>query len=133
MSLTGEAGRHRRRPPLLRLRNLNVEFPTAMGTPVVALHDIDLAIGSGEIMGLVGESGAGKTTLARSILDLPPAPGRITSGEIWFDGRNLRALPERELQRDARPRPVDDRAEPARRANPLLTVASRSRPWRGCI
>ena len=64
------------------------------------------------------ESGAGKTTLARSILNLPPAPGRITSGEIWFDGRNLRALPERELHEMRGRRPLDDRAEPARRAQP---------------
>jgi oligopeptide/dipeptide ABC transporter ATP-binding protein len=108
--------------PLLELKGLNVEFPTAMGEPVAALRDIDLSIGAGEIMGLVGESGAGKTTLARSILNLPPAPGRIAKGEIWFDGRNLRTLPERELHamrgRDLSMIVPNPRGE----LNPLLTV-----------
>ena len=85
--------------PLVEIRKLSAEFPTAMGRPRQALREIDLEIGSGEIVGLVGESGAGKTTLARSILNLPPVPGRITAGEVLFDGRSFRTLPPLEQQR----------------------------------
>jgi oligopeptide/dipeptide ABC transporter ATP-binding protein len=85
--------------PLLELRGLRVEFPAAIGPAHIALRDLDLAVAPGEILGLVGESGAGKTTLARSIMNLPPVPGRITAGEIWFGGRDLRRLPEERLRR----------------------------------
>lgn len=78
---------------------MRVEFPKAMGAPSVAIKSLDIDIAPGSILGLVGESGAGKTTLARSILNLPPAPGRITSGKIWFDGVDLRQLSEGEQQR----------------------------------
>ncbi len=84
---------------LLEVRNLRVEFPSAFKQTNVALRNLDLEIRSGEILGLVGESGAGKTTLARSILKLPPAPGRITGGEVWFDKRDLLKASEKELQR----------------------------------
>jgi oligopeptide/dipeptide ABC transporter ATP-binding protein len=88
----------------------------------VVLQDIDLDIGRGEILGLVGESGAGKTTLARSILNLPPVPGRITRGQIWFDGRDLRALPEPVL-RQMRGRDLSMIVpNPRGELNPLLTV-----------
>ncbi len=110
--------------PVLELRGLTVEFPTAMGPPVVALRRVDLTIGAGEIIGLVGESGAGKTTLARSILNLPPAPGRITAGEIRFNGRDLRSAPEREVHairgRDISMIVPNPRGE----LNPLLTVGA---------
>lgn len=83
----------------LSIRDLRVEFPKAMGAPSVAINSLDIDIAPGSILGLVGESGAGKTTLARSILNHPPAPGRITNGKIWFDGVDLRQLSEREQQR----------------------------------
>jgi oligopeptide/dipeptide ABC transporter ATP-binding protein len=82
----------------LQIEGLRVEFPTVAGEPKVAIRDLDLSIFPGEILGLVGESGAGKTTLARSILNLPPAPGRVAAGKIRLDGVNLLQLPERELQ-----------------------------------
>src|SRR5690349_8330390 len=90
--------------PVLEICDLHVEYPTAMGAPRPALRGIDLSIGQGEILGLVGESGAGKTTLARSILNLPPVPGRITRGRILFGGpdlrmTDLRTLGDTELQR----------------------------------
>jgi ABC-type dipeptide/oligopeptide/nickel transport system ATPase component len=68
--------------PLLSIRNLSVQFFTYQGV-VRALEDIDLTIQRGEILGLVGETGCGKSVLARSILRLiPDPPGRITHGEI---------------------------------------------------
>jgi len=84
---------------MLALRGLTVEFPTIAGPPRTVIRDLDLDIAPGEIFGLVGESGAGKTTLARSLLRLPPEPGRIASGAILFKGRDLMQLREAELER----------------------------------
>jgi oligopeptide/dipeptide ABC transporter ATP-binding protein len=82
----------------LEIEKLRVEFPTVAGVPKVAIRDLDLSVYAGEILGLVGESGAGKTTLARSIMNLPPAPGRVAAGSVRFSGVNLLDLPERRLQ-----------------------------------
>lgn len=83
---------------LLRVENMRVVFPTAIGRSRTVLHGIDLSVKSGEILGLVGESGAGKTTLARSILGAPPVPGRIATGRVMFEGRDILTLPEKQLR-----------------------------------
>lgn len=109
-------------PSTMAVRGLTVEFPAMSGPPVTAIRDLDLSIGRGEIFGLVGESGAGKTTLARALLCLPPEPGRIAAGEIRFEGRDLVALDEAELQqmrgRDLSMIVPNPRSE----LNPLLPV-----------
>ena len=108
--------------PMLAVRGLTVEFAAFSGAPVTAVCDFDLSIASGEIFGLVGESGAGKTTLARALLRLPPEPGRIAAGEIRLAGRDLMELSETEMQRlrgrDLSMIVPNPRAE----LNPLLTV-----------
>ena len=92
------------------------------GAAVTAVRDFGLSIRPGEIFGLVGESGAGKTTLARALLRLPPEPGRIAAGEIRLAGRDLMALDETEMQRlrgrDLSMIVPNPRAE----LNPLLSV-----------
>ncbi len=93
-----DAVRHRP-SAALEIRGLQVEFPTVSGKPKIAVRDLDLSIMPGEILGLVGESGAGKTTLARSILNLPPPPGRVAAGTVRFGDADLLKLPERALQR----------------------------------
>lgn len=108
--------------PALRIRELRVEFPTALGDPTIAIKNLSFEIEPGTILGLVGESGAGKTTLARSILNLPPMPGRITSGEVWFEGADLRKLPENE-QRERRGRDLSIVVpNPRGELNPLIPV-----------
>jgi len=83
---------------LLEIRNLGVEFSMYKST-VKAIQGIDLTMQKEETLGLVGESGCGKSVTALSIVRLIPYPaGRIVSGEIWFEGENLLNKSEREMQ-----------------------------------
>jgi oligopeptide/dipeptide ABC transporter ATP-binding protein len=83
---------------ILQIRNLRTYFHTPDGT-VKAVDGVDLDVRRGEVLGLVGESGCGKSVTALSIMRLVETPGRIESGEIWFEGRNLLALDEAEMSR----------------------------------
>lgn len=83
---------------ILSIRGLNVSYPIYGAKAVRAVRELDLTIRPGEILGLVGESGSGKTTLARAIMGLLARPGRIDSGEVVFDGRDMRALSEEALR-----------------------------------
>jgi peptide/nickel transport system ATP-binding protein/oligopeptide transport system ATP-binding protein len=85
--------------PLLQIRSLSTHFFTEEGV-VRAVENVDLEIHPGEILSLVGESGCGKSVTGLSILRLIPSPpGRIVSGEILFDGRNLLQLEETEMEK----------------------------------
>jgi peptide/nickel transport system ATP-binding protein len=84
--------------PLLDVRHLRVEFPTRRGT-LVALDDVSFEIAPGEILGVVGESGAGKSLTGAAIIGLLDPPGRIAAGEIRFDGRRIDALPYEEMRK----------------------------------
>ena len=81
---------------ILSIQGLNVVYPVYGQRAVRAVRGLDLGIAPGEILGLVGESGSGKTTLARAIMGLLAQPGRIDSGAIGFDGRDMRTLSEDE-------------------------------------
>ena len=83
---------------LLSVRNLVVEFPTGRAEKVHAVSDVSLDVRRGETVGLVGESGCGKSTVAKAIMQLP----RPTSGEVEYDGRDLTSLPKRELRETRR-------------------------------
>jgi peptide/nickel transport system ATP-binding protein len=83
---------------LLEVRNLSVGFPGPDGAQI-ALADINFTLARSEILGLVGETGAGKSVLARSIIGLLPGRGRILGGDIEFAGRPLSALSERQYRR----------------------------------
>ena len=74
---------------LLEIDGLNIEFPTRRGT-VEAARNVTLMVKSGEVLGLVGESGAGKSTIGNAVINLLEAPGRITSGSIKFMGKELK-------------------------------------------
>ncbi len=83
---------------LLKLENLNVTFDTSEGI-IHAVNDVSLKIEKGEIVGLVGESGCGKSVTALSILRLLPIPpARVEGGTIFFDGIDLLKIPEKEMR-----------------------------------
>jgi peptide/nickel transport system ATP-binding protein len=107
--------------PLLEVRHLRVEFPTRRGT-LVALDDISFDIAPGEILGVVGESGAGKSLTGASIIGLLDPPGRIAGGEIRFEGRRIDNLPYEEMRR-VRGRSIGAIfQDPLTSLNPLYTV-----------
>ena len=84
--------------PLLEVRHLKVEFPTRFGT-LVALDDVSFDIAPGEILGVVGESGAGKSLTGSAIIGLLDPPGRIAAGEVRFDGRRIDNLPYEDMRK----------------------------------
>ncbi|MFH0886621.1 MAG: ABC transporter ATP-binding protein [bacterium] len=83
---------------LLEIKNLNVEYYKG-GQTIPAVRGVDLTIKPGEIIGLVGESGCGKSTIALSIMRLiPPRQGKITSGQILFADQDIVRMPEDECR-----------------------------------
>ncbi|HEV7913449.1 MAG TPA: ABC transporter ATP-binding protein [Albitalea sp.] len=107
--------------PLLEVRHLRVEFPTRRGT-LVALDDISFEIAPGEILGVVGESGAGKSLTGAAIIGLLDPPGRIAGGEIRFAGRRIDNLPYDEM-RKVRGRSIGAVfQDPLTSLNPLYTI-----------
>jgi oligopeptide/dipeptide ABC transporter ATP-binding protein len=83
---------------LLKIENLRIDYPIAIGT-VHAVRGVSLEVPAGGTLGIVGESGSGKSTLGLAVLRLVRAPGKITGGRVLFEGRDLAALPEREMRR----------------------------------
>ncbi|SFN96876.1 dipeptide ABC transporter ATP-binding protein [Mycetocola miduiensis] len=83
--------------PLLQIRDLQVGFETQRGM-VPAVRGVDLTLYVGQTLAIVGESGSGKTTTAQSIIDLLPGTGKVTGGQILFEGRDLTTLSAREIQ-----------------------------------
>ncbi|HLU59837.1 MAG TPA: ABC transporter ATP-binding protein [Pseudonocardia sp.] len=108
--------------PVLSVRGLTTEFVTPNGV-VKAVTDVSWDLYPGETLGVVGESGSGKTVTAMSILGLVPCPpGRIVSGEILFEGRDLLTMPAKEL-RQVRGRDIGMIfQDPMTSLNPVLTV-----------
>jgi len=84
--------------PLLEVENLRVEFPTRRGT-LVAVDDVSFHIDPGEILGVVGESGAGKSLTGAAIIGLLEPPGRIAGGQVRLAGRRIDNLPYEEMRR----------------------------------
>ena len=109
-------------PPLLEVRDLHTEFRTGAGT-VPAVDGISYTVERGETVAIVGESGSGKTAGALSILRLiPDPPGRVTGGEILFDGRDLLRLSGEDI-RQVRGADIGMIfQEPMTSLNPVLTI-----------
>jgi peptide/nickel transport system ATP-binding protein len=84
--------------PVLSVRNLRVEFPNRRGA-LVAVNDISFDIARGEVLGVVGESGAGKSLTGNAIIGLLEPPGRIAAGEVWLDGARIDGLAPEAMRR----------------------------------
>jgi peptide/nickel transport system ATP-binding protein len=107
--------------PLLEVKNLRVEFPTRHGT-LRALDDISFDIAPGEILGVVGESGAGKSLTGAAIIGLLEPPGRVAAGQIVFDGQRIDQLDADQMRR-IRGRHIGAVfQDPLTSLNPLYTV-----------
>ena len=108
---------------VIDVRNLKVEFPGRRGT-VTALSDISLSIRPGEILGVVGESGAGKSMTGLAIQGLLERPGRIAGGEVWLGERRIDTLKDREMEK-IRGREIGAIfQDPLTSLNPLFTVGA---------
>jgi peptide/nickel transport system ATP-binding protein len=88
-------------PPVLSVRDLRLHYFTSKGA-VRALDGVSFDLAPGETLGLVGESGCGKTTTGVALLNMPSPPGRIVSGSILVDGTEIVGMRDRELRRDVR-------------------------------
>jgi len=107
--------------PLLRVRDLTTYFFTDLGV-LKAVDGVDLQIGRGETVGLAGESGSGKSVLGRSILRLIQPPGRIVGGEVLFEGEDLLAKTEGEMQNIRGGAIAMAFQDPLTTLNPVLSV-----------
>lgn len=108
--------------PLLAIRDLRIAFPGEGGGWVEVVRGVSLDVASGEVVGLVGESGAGKSLTALAVLGLLPPPGRVVGGAIELDGVDLLGLREPELRRLRGTEIGLVAQEPAAALHPMLTV-----------
>jgi len=109
--------------PLLEVRDLEVEFPMRAGR-LKALRGVGFSLDGGERLGIVGESGAGKSMAAYAILNLITEPGRISAGEISFDGTRLDTLDDEEMRHIRGNRIAMIFQDPMMTLNPVLTVGT---------
>jgi len=107
--------------PLLEVRELIVEFPTRHGT-LRALDQVSFSIAQGEILGVVGESGAGKSLTGAAIVGLLTPPGRIAGGAVYLDGQRIDTLAAEPLRRIRGRRIGMIFQDPLTTLNPLLRI-----------
>jgi peptide/nickel transport system ATP-binding protein len=107
--------------PLLEVRHLSVEFPSRRGT-LLALDDISFSIAPGEVLGVVGESGAGKSLTGAAIIGLLDPPGRIAGGEILLAGQRIDNLPYEQMRAIRGRRIGAIFQDPLTSLNPLYTI-----------
>ncbi|HMN62593.1 MAG TPA: ABC transporter ATP-binding protein, partial [Anaerolinea sp.] len=107
--------------PLLEVKNLKTYFFTEDGV-VKAVDGVDLYVNQGEVLGLVGESGCGKSVTSLSIMRLLGIPGKVVDGEIFFAGQNLLKVPENEMVKMRGNRMSMIFQQPQTSLNPVFTV-----------
>ena len=107
---------------ILEIKDLSVDYVTDDGT-VHAVNHLNLDLNRGETLGLVGETGAGKTTTAKTILQLlPRSQGKIVSGEVYFDGNDLLKRTDKEMRKIRGGKISMIFQDPMTSLNPVLTV-----------
>ncbi len=106
---------------LLHIEGLRTEFPGER-RPFAAVDGVDIAVARGKTLGIVGESGCGKSMLSLSVMGLVPPPGRIAAGQVVFDGQNLLRLPPSAMRSLRGRRIAMIFQEPMTSLNPAYTV-----------
>jgi peptide/nickel transport system ATP-binding protein len=106
---------------LLSIEGIRTVFRTGNGE-VAAVDGVSLSVAKGKTLGIVGESGCGKSVLSLSVMRLVPQPGRITAGKVMFDGRDLLSLPAGEMRDIRGSRIAMIFQEPMTSLNPVFTV-----------
>jgi peptide/nickel transport system ATP-binding protein len=106
---------------ILQAKNLRVEFRTRRGT-LVAVDDVSFSVARGEVLGVVGESGAGKSLTGLAIMGLLESPGRLAAGEVWLEGRRIDQLPHAALRAIRGRRIGVVFQDPLGSLNPLYTI-----------
>ena len=106
---------------ILEVQNLKVQFPTRRGT-LTAVDDISFSIAAGEVLGVVGESGAGKSITGMAVIGLLDPPGRIAAGEVRLEGQRIDNLPHEALRRIRGRRIGVIFQDPLTSLNPLYTI-----------
>jgi peptide/nickel transport system ATP-binding protein len=109
--------------PLLSIASLRTTFRTANGE-IAAVDGVDVSVARGRTLGIVGESGCGKSVLSLSVMRLVPPPGRIAGGKILFGGRNLLDLPPPEMRAIRGNRIAMIFQEPMTSLNPVFTAGA---------
>jgi peptide/nickel transport system ATP-binding protein len=112
---------HGRRPPVLEVKDLKVEFPTRRGT-LVGVDGVSFHIDEGEVLGFVGESGAGKSLTGAAVIGLLEPPGRIADGQVILDGERIDQLPYERVRRLRGKKIAMVFQDPLTSLNPLYTV-----------
>lgn len=107
--------------PILEVKNLETTFMTNAG-PVRAVNNVSYDIGRGQTMGIVGESGCGKSVTSYSLMRLIEKPGRVTGGEVLLNGRNILAMSEEQMQDIRGGEMAMIFQEPMTALNPVLTI-----------
>ena len=107
--------------PLLRVENLRVDFPTRRGT-LVAVDDISFDLDEGEVLGVVGESGAGKSLTGAAIIGLLEPPGRVAHGQVVFDGERIDDIGIEQMRRLRGNQIAMIFQDPLTSLNPLFSV-----------
>ena len=106
---------------ILDIRQLSVEFPTRRGV-LKALDEVSFSIEAGEVVGVVGESGAGKSLTGAAIIGLLEPPGRVSGGEIWLEGQRIDQLSDDQMRRIRGKKIGAIFQDPLTSLNPLYTV-----------
>lgn len=108
--------------PLLRVCDLSVDYATAGGETIPALRQVDLELCDKEVLGVLGVSGSGKSSLSRAILRLLPANAKVTCGSVEYRGKDLLNMPQRDLRHVRGAGIALISQEPALALNPVLPV-----------
>jgi peptide/nickel transport system ATP-binding protein len=109
--------------PLLEVSDLRVSFPGEAG-PVTAVNDVSFALRAGRTLGLVGESGCGKSVTLRTLIDMAPEPARVTGGRVRLDGEDVLGQPRRRLERLRGSRISMIFQDPGASLDPVLSVGT---------